>query len=248
MRFIALAILLTLFVNNVYSQWGDNYIKLSENITTETKDIAGFDKLEVSEDFVVYIRFSDSVEKVEIEANENLHDLIQVTMEGRTLKIDTKSYSSSSGLGKRSGAEEKLVAHITAKQLTEIKADEDVVINILDKLYADELSIELDEDCTLKGHLELQKLVVILEEDSVLDVEGSAQAMSVKADEDSMVEGMNFVVGELKINLKEDSEAKLTVNGDIDLNASGDSYFYYRGEGDFVRKRLRGDSEVRSLR
>jgi len=247
MRLNVLTIVFSFFVTTAFAQWGDNYIKLSSTITTETKAISGFDKIEISEDFVVYIMFSDSEEKVEIEANENLHELIQVSKEGSTLKIDTKSYSTSSGgIGRKNGAEERLVAHITAKRLKEIKADEDVVIELKDKFIGDKLSIILNEDCTLQGHLEVQDLKVLLEEDCEIAIEGSAQAMDVEANEDCMIKGSDFVVGNLKIQLDEDSEAKLTVNGEVDLVAKDDSYFHYRGDANFVRKRLRGDSEVKT--
>ena len=62
-------------------------------LTTETKNITGFDKIEVGEDFEVFIKFSNRAESIKIEANENLHDCIIVKKEGNTLKIDTKSYS-----------------------------------------------------------------------------------------------------------------------------------------------------------
>ena len=246
MRSSIIALVLSVVVTSVFSQWGDNYIELSENITKETQNITGFDKIEVSEDFIVYINFSSTTEKVEIEANENLHDLIQVKKEGRTLKIDTKSYSTWNKVGNKRSAEERLVAYINAKQLTGIKGDEDVVIKLKDKLITDKLTIVLDEDCTLEGHLEVNNLMVNLDEDSVLEIEGSAKTMKVEANEDSYVKGKEFTVGDLSIELNEDSEAKLTVNGNIDLVAKDDSYFYYRGDGNFSRKKLRGDSEVRA--
>lgn len=244
MKLSALILILCLTISTAFAQQRNNSIILSADITTESKDITGFDKIEVSEDFKVYIKISDGAEKVEIEANENFHDYILVEKHGKTLKISTKDYSTRSGVGKNRGAEERLVAYITANQLTEITAEEDVVIEIENELHADRLTIDLDEDCTLKAHLVIQDLIVRLVEDSELDIEGSAQTMTVKADEDSVIDGYNFEVGQLDIKLKEDSEVKLTVNGDIDLEAYGDSNFYYRGNATFTRKKLRGDSEV----
>ena len=208
-----------------FSQWGDNHITLSDNITTETKNITGFDKLEVSEDFKVYIRFSDTAEKVEIRANENLHDMIEVEKSGETLKISTKSYSTGGWGKKRRGAEERLVAYITANNLSVIKATEDVKIVLKDNFYADNLTIDLDEDSTLEGYIEAKKLVVKLNEDSFLDIEGAVKTMKVDANEDSGIKGYDFVVGDLEIDINEDSEVKLTVNGEIDLRAKEDSYF-----------------------
>jgi len=247
MRLPLFTLICSLIFTGLNAQWGSNFIKLSKNITTESKAISGFDKLEVSEDFEVYIHFENNSEKVSIEANENLHDLIEVEKIGTTLKISTKPYSTRSGFGKNSGAKERLVAHITAKHLTSISGDEDVIFELEDKLQGDELSIDLNEDCTLKGHVNVNKLKVKLDEDSVLDIKGSAINMIAHADEDCTIDGEDFVVSKLKIELTEDSEARLTVNGDIDLKAQEDSYFYHKGNGKFIRKKLRGDSEVRSL-
>ncbi len=244
MKYSIFTLIFTFIFSSAFAQKGDNYIKLSHKITTETKAITGFDKIDVSEDFVVYIRFSDKAEKVEIEANENLHDLIVVKKEGETLKIHTKSYSSRSYNG--GGAEEKLVAYITAKSLSEIKGDEDVVIKLKDKLRTEDLKIHLNEDCTLKGELDVKNLTVVLDEDSVLDIEGSAKKMDVKANEDCMIKSFDFVVGDLVIELRDESEAKLTVNGNIDLDAREESNFHFRGKGKFVKKRLKGESKVKT--
>lgn len=45
--------------------------------------------------------------------------------------------------------------------------------------------------------------------------------------------------------LSGDSEAKLTVNGNIELRARGDSNFYYPSKGEITRQWLTGDSEVK---
>lgn len=242
-------LILTITFSTAFSQWNDNHITLSHKITTEKKAITNFDKLEVGEDFEVIIKFSDKAESVEIEANENLHDYIVVEKVGNTLKIDTKSYSTGNygkkNRGYEKGAKERLVAYITAKQLTEIEGEEDVTIELEDKLVGQSLKIDLDEDCVLEGHIEVQNLTVRLNEDSALDLEGSAQYMDLEANEDSLVKGYDFEVGDLNIELSGDSEAKLTVNGDIELRARGDSNFYYRGKGKITRQRLTGDSEVK---
>ena len=227
-----------------FGQWG-NHIELSHKITTETKNITGFDKILAEEDFEVFIQFSDKAESVKIEANENLHEYIIVEKEGSTLKISTKSYSTGNYGNKKSGARERLVAYVTAKNLTAITGSEDVVFELDNKLIAPSLDIKLEEDCSLSGVLEVQNLTVELDEDAVLDIEGSAHKMDLVANEDSMVKNYDFVVHDLVVRLREDSEAKLTVNGNIDLRASGDSQFYYKGNGTIVRQRLTGDAEMK---
>jgi len=245
MKTSILALALTLTLTSAIAQRGQNKIKLSTNITTETKDITGFDKIEVSEDFNVYIRVADK-EEIRIKANENLHSLIQVEQKGTTLKIYTDPYSYSYNNRKKNSAKEVLTAYITVKELSQITADEDVNIIVDGIVEAEELTIRLSEDCTLEGNFLTKNLYIHMNEDCVLDIAGSAQTMEVKADEDCDLMGKKFTVQDLAINLNEDSTAKLIVNGDIDLLAREDSYFSYRGTGRFVSKKLREDSEVGS--
>ena len=243
MKLSAFSLLFSLIVSNVFGQRNQNYVQLSPKITTEIKTITGFDKIEVSEDFEVFIRFSEKEEIVKIEANENLHKLIQVEKEGETLKISTKSYSTV-GPNYDSSIDEKLVAYITVKNLEVIKGDEDVVIELVDKLETEDLSIYLDEDSTLKGHLDVHHLKVEIDEDSVLEINGSAHSMDVESREDSIIKGIEFEVENLNMDLREESEAKLTVNGTVKLVARNESSFYYGGEPVFITKRVSGESEV----
>ncbi len=144
MKLPVLTLLMTLLtIGTAFGQWG-NHLELSHKITTETKNITGFDKIEAGEDFEVIIKFSDKAESVKIEANENLHDYIIVKKEGSTLKIETKSYSTGNYGNKRGGAKERLVAYVTAKNLVAIEGQEDVIFELADKLVTNTLNIELD--------------------------------------------------------------------------------------------------------
>lgn len=239
-------ILAVLFLSSttVFSQRG-NYLKLSHKITTEEKNITNFTKIDAEEDFEIIIEIGQK-ESVQIEANENLHDYILVEKAGNnTLKLRLKNYSTWSNNRKNDGARERLTAYVTMKDLTTITASEDVTIELLDKLRTDNLTFDMDEDCTFDGEIEVNNLVANLDEDSQLNLKGSASTFELEAEEDSYVKGYKFVVGDLNVELGGDSEAKLTVNGNINLRARGDSNFYYKGNGTIIKQRLTGDSEVK---
>ena len=54
------------FSTVTFGQWG-NTINLSSNITKETRDVTDFTKISATDDFVVYIKLSNTEDKVEIE-------------------------------------------------------------------------------------------------------------------------------------------------------------------------------------
>lgn len=236
------------FLVNGFGQ-KDHHLVLSPKITVESKSITNFDKLVIGEDFEVIIRFSDKDEGVKIEANENLHDYIIVGKEGNTLILDTKSYHTgsynSNWKKRKEGARERLTAYVTTKNLVAIKAEEDVDIELENTLTTSNLTIKLEEDCVLSGDIEVKNLIADLEEDCVLDLEGSAYTLELNAYEDSQFKNYDFTVQDLVVDLRGDSQAKLTVNGNIDVRASGDSQFTYKGKGTIIRERIKGDSSVR---
>jgi len=227
------------FSTVTFGQWG-NTINLSSNITKETRDVTDFTKISATDDFVVYIKLSNTEDKVEIEANENLHEYIVVEKEGDVLKLSTKSYSTNS----KKGADEKLVAHVTAKRLTAISGDGDAEIKIINKISANSFSIYLDDDAVLKGAIAVKSLDVDMDDDAELEIEGSADTVDIDADSDSMIDGYRFVVNDLDIKLDGDSEARLTVNGKINITTRGDSEFTYKGNGTIEHKKVSGDSGI----
>ena len=142
-------------------------------------------------------------------------------------------------------AKERLKVYVKAKQIIAFKGDEDVIFELENKLIADKVSINLNEDSYFTGELEVNSLTAELNGDSKLDLEGSATKFELEAREDSEVKSYNFVINDLNIRLRGDSEARLTVNGQIDLRANGDSNFFYKGKGNIVRQHLSGDAEVK---
>ena len=126
-----------------------------------------------------------------------------------------------------------------------IEGEEDVVFELEDPLATDQLTIKLEEDCVLSGEIDVKELTAELREDSYLDLEGRVGELDLEASEDSSIKGYDLEVGDIKAELRNDSEAKLTINGNIELRANGDSNFYYRGNGKVVKQRLSGDAEIK---
>jgi len=113
MKTKAILILAAVFsmIFNSCEKFGSGIIP-SGNITTETRDVTGFDEIDVSTAFNVYVTFSETEESVEIEANENLHRIIEVYEQGGSLVIKLQN-----GTNVR-GHNVKLNAYITTSDLS----------------------------------------------------------------------------------------------------------------------------------
>jgi hypothetical protein len=65
-------------------------VKPSGAITTRNEAFEDYDMIEASHAFQVYVNFSDTEESIEIEANDNLHQYIEVKKINNVLHIGLK--------------------------------------------------------------------------------------------------------------------------------------------------------------
>ena len=102
-------------------------IEPSEKITTVEKDLNNFNAIEVAGDFEVLLTFSATEESVEVEANENLQDLIIIEKSGKTLEIRLKNNTNIKG-------NETTKIHITTQEIIDFKVAGDATIELTNTL------------------------------------------------------------------------------------------------------------------
>jgi len=139
---------------------------------------------------------------------------------------------------------EILDVYIKTKNLTEFKASNDSHITLENKLVTQNTKIELFGDSKFEGEVNLSKLKISAKGDSKIDIYGNVDDLDVSLQGDSEFYDYDLLVKELKIKLSGDSNAFLSVSKSIDIEASGDSYLYYKGTAGIIFERLTGSSRV----
>lgn len=85
MKKTALLFMLALFTSAISAQQKEK-IKGSKIVTVEQKEIGEFENLEVSDNLEIFLIKGDKC-GVEIEADDNLHDAIEINLHGNTLQL-----------------------------------------------------------------------------------------------------------------------------------------------------------------
>ncbi len=212
-------------------------IKPSSNIVTKQYDYTSFTSINVSDDFIVNITFSETEEKVAIQVNENLEEHLEVKMNNGTLEIGLKNNISING-------NETLIATISTAMINNFKASQDSEIFLQNELATENVSINLSGDSKMDGILETTTTNANLAEDSYLKLVGSTDNFEINLSDDSKVKDYGLTVKNLTINLSGDSEGYLTVTESIDVKASGDSELHYKGDATIISQALSGDSRL----
>jgi len=215
-----------------------NTVKPSETITTESIDASEFTELEVANDFIVYINFSETEEKVEIRSNENLHQYITAEQIGDRLTIEVNDINISNGA--------VLEAFITTKLIDKfnIAADSKVILN--DPLAHDEIEINIASDSKFEGELTIDDLDLNMSSDAEVNLSGTADQIHASLAGDCEMNTYDLVSNHLTIEMSGDCKAYVTVNESIEVDATGDSELYYKGDATIDRQNLSGDSKIQN--
>ena len=111
MKTIVISLSILLLTLSIMSCEKDNIkITPSSNITEQTHSVSYFDELKISDLFDVYVQFSESDTEMRIEANNNLHDLIEVDQSNGRLSINLDDDESADD------DDFLLVGHVTAQE------------------------------------------------------------------------------------------------------------------------------------
>lgn len=218
----------------------DRIVGVSDEVTINNVRVSNFSGIEISDDFNAYIRFSDSEERVEIEANENLHRHIIVETIGGRLIVRTRHHLNIIG-------RETLNVFITTKRLSDFIAEGDSKITLENVLVDDDVKIKVSGDSYFYGEIEANNVELTALGDSKIDLYGEINTLDAYLAGDSSLTDYDLTTKDLRIELSGDSNAYLTVTDYIDIDASGDSRLHYKGDAEITHQHLTGDSKIIKL-
>lgn len=217
----------------------DKTIVPSSSVSKEDRSLnSTYSGLEVSTAFTVYVQFSSMEESIEIEANSNLHQYIEVEKAGDNLRIKLKD-----NINIRGSA--TFIAHVTTKTPLEYFVGSEashIVLN--NELNAQNISLSLSGASHFSGSIHTNNLTTFLSEASNATLEGSADSYSIIASGASLLKDYGMIAQDVNSDLSGASHSSLTVNGNIDLKASEASVFRYKGTAAVNSQNLSGASQI----
>lgn len=218
----------------------ENDVVPSSNVTSTQATYSGYDAIDASSAFTVYLIFSDADESIEIEANDNLHQHIEVKKEGGTLVIEIED-----NVHIRGNA--TLNAYITTKSVSGFIGSGATRFIVEDLISETDVMINLSGASTFTGELNAISLYADLSGASVMSVTGFAENSDVDASGASLIKDYGFETDHFKAELSGASSASLTINDEIDIEASGASILKYKGNAVITNQDLSGASSVKKM-
>ena len=258
MKKILLCAAFCILFSSVFAQKKEK-IKGSKNVTVEIKTVDNFENLDLSDNLEIFLVKGSSA-SVEIDADDNLHSIINISPKGKTLYLSTsKMVSGSKKFTLRvtyTSDLKQVLLHNEAIARSLIDLDlETITFKNYDetKLFVTskcaEFSLFLDDkaqaEINLKGEkatLNLSKkseLKALIVSDEILidqyqkseaKIEGDCNTMKIRLDNDAQFSGKNLVAKTIDVTTELNSKATLNSKTLIKIAASGSSEIELYGE------------------
>jgi hypothetical protein len=195
-----------------------------------------FTGISISSAFIVEVEmgFTDSVL---LETQENILPYIQVYVSGGVLFIEPKEFVNF-------GRGTTLKAKIIVKELNYAQASGASIINISGLTESDRFEVALSGASQLTANIWANELYANTSGASELDLEGNIESVYLESSGASKLISYEFYCNYFDANISGAGEAKLTINEELNITASGASIIRYKGNGTIKKVELSGGSEI----
>lgn len=195
-------------------------IKGDGNVVKQERNVGPFSGIDVGGAFKVYLTQGDQ-EKVVVEADENLMDVIETEVHGGTLKISTKEDIRDS---------KALNIYITFKTLHELEVSGACHLTGENKFSLGDLEL----DCSGASDVVLKFSAESVEMDcsgaSKVELYGSAEKVELDLSGASSLDAFEFEANKLEADVSGASHGRMTVKETLSADVSGAAGFKYKGE------------------
>lgn len=266
MKKIILLIVLVFATSFAYSQKKEK-IKGSKIVTSKIKKIESFTTLEVADNLEIFLVKGNEF-GIEIEADDNLHEAIDATLSGSTLRLSTlKDISSYKKLSIRVtytndfkqvvSRNEAVVSAIASIELDDItfksydfsklflNSNSKNFTLIMDDKSKAELNdkgenavINLSKNASLKALVTATNLTLDLYQKSDALVNGDVAQLKVRLDNNANLEAKGLTAINAELTCEAYSSVSLLVQGALSIDASGKSEIKLYGDQKIDMKRF----------
>jgi hypothetical protein len=239
MRIFIVSLLLVLVLFSSCRFMGGKQVRGNGQITTRETNISGFNSLDVSGALEVHLR-QDAGNSARIETDANLMEYLDVYKDGNTLVVKTKD-------GYNLRPSRKVILYASAPGFRDIK-----VSGACDIIGDNQLtgSGPLSMSVSGSGDINMQVSVPDVETEvsgsGSINLKGQATNFAASISGSGEIHCLDLVTENTTLDLSGASDAEVTANKKLDINASGASDVRYRGNA-VVNQNTSGAGSVRRL-
>ncbi|ESU28900.1 hypothetical protein FLJC2902T_14970 [Flavobacterium limnosediminis JC2902] len=245
-------LLIALVLTSVCFAQKKEKIKGSKIVTVTQKEVQSFESLEIEDNLEIFL-IKGEKQGIEIEADDNLHDVLKYEMVGNALRLSsTKEVTGAKKFSVRVTYTDNLKL-ITLKQEAQLNSLADLQLKEItiknydysksylnvksthftllmnDKSKAElnvkseSATLELSKNAELKALVATQNLKMDLYQKTTANVEGEAAESKIRLDNTSKLEAKKLIVADMELVAESYSNANVNASKTISISATGKS-------------------------
>ena len=245
-------LLIALVITSVALGQKKEKIKGSKIVTVTQKDVEPFENLEIEDNLEIFVIKGDK-QSIEIEADDNLHDVLKYEMVGSSLRLSSSKEVTGAKKFSVRVTYTDILKLITVKQeaqlnsLADLQLDEITVKNydysksylnvksthftllMNDKskaelnIKSESATLELSKNAELKALVTTQNLKLDLYQKTSANVEGDATTAKIRLDNNSNLTAKKLIAGEMELTAEAYSNTNVNATNKISITATGKS-------------------------
>lgn len=267
-------LILLLFATSITFAQKKEKIKGSKIVTVETKSVESFEALEVADDIEVFL-IKGTECGLEIEADDNLHEAIQIQISGNILKLSaTKSIISAKKFSVKVTYSDAFKS-VTARNDSKVNALTDLEVETIEfktfdaaklflnvkstnfglvmddkskaelNLKSENSKITLSKNATIKSLIRSTDLTFDMYQKSDAIIEGDCSTIKLRLDNNANFVGKKLVVKTADLTTEGYTNASLQVDNSIVIDAVGKSEIELYGNQKIEIKQLNDSAVLR---
>ena len=231
---IRISAVLILFVS-VTSCFFDG-VKGNGNVITKNRSISGdFVRIKASSGIDVFLT-DNGESSIVVEADENLHDLIETEVKNGTLYIGSKKNIWTARAKK---------VHVSIEQLIELEVTSGAEVTTENTLNADDLKIIASSGAEFNLHLNVNNLDCESSSGSNVNIDGKANNFNVSSSSGSNIDAFGLETSKCIARSSSGSNIKVNVKKSFDGNASTGSDIHFKGNPEHINSKDSSGGNIR---
>jgi hypothetical protein len=189
------------------------------NVKVESREVADFNSIDVSRGLQVHIVFGEP-KSLEIEADENLHDVIRTEVTSGTLRIYSEKNI-------RNAKAKKI--HISVQTLQEIEASSAARVTGENILNTDRLVISASSAAEIRLESDAEEIEVDASSSGSVDIKGSAEELDVDVSSAGSVDADKLQARYCNVTASSAGNASVWATEELKAEASSAGNIRYKG-------------------
>ena len=212
----------------------------SGNVTTQDRSISGFSDVESSGFFDVYLS-SGNTQNVRVEADDNLHEYIETTVNGNELEIDTRD-------GYRIKTNKDIKIYITSPEFNKVHLSGSGNIISQNQIKGnDKIDLSVSGSGNIKVDLHAPSVDAHMSGSGDVNLSGEARKFEGSLSGSGNIRAMDLKTEETSIRISGSGNADVFASTKLDVRVTGSGDVRYKGGVQQVTSNITGSGSVKKM-